>query len=85
MTIGTGEPGQPTVRVTFKDKAFTVPIDCAGKTAVVEGKVTVATTSATEAQNDADDAILAGAAPKKITAAQRSLAMVASGVELSGN
>lgn len=83
MTVGSGEPGAPTVRVTFKDKAFTVPIDCSGKVAVIEGRVKVTTTSAAEAQNDADDAILAGAAPQKVTGPQRSLAMVASGVELS--
>jgi hypothetical protein len=50
---------------------------------VVEGQVLMTTTSVADAQNDADDAILAGAAPQKITAPQRALSMVASGVELS--
>jgi len=82
MTIGSGEPGQPTVRVTFKDYGFFVPPDCAGKTATVEGHFKIATMSVAEAQHYADDAAKAGAAPQNITAPQRSLMLVATGAEL---
>ncbi|HRI51095.1 MAG TPA: DUF4920 domain-containing protein, partial [Pseudomonadota bacterium] len=82
MTIGTGEPGAASIRVRFKDYAFFVPRDCIGKTAVVEGRFKLTTLSVAEAQHYADDAAKAGAAPKKITAPQATLAMMATGVEL---
>ncbi len=82
MTIGTGEPGAPAIRVRFKDYAFFVPRDSMGKTAVVEGRFKLTTLSVAEAQHYADDAAKAGAAPKKITAPQATLAMMATGVEL---
>ena len=82
MTIGTGEPGTATVRVQFKDYGFFVPTDCIGKTAVVQGRFKMTTLSVAEAQHYADDAAKAGAAPKKITAPQATLALMATGVEL---
>lgn len=82
MTVGTGEPGAASIRVRFKDYAFFVPRDCIGKTAVVEGRFKLTTLSVAEAQHYADDAAKAGAAPKKITAPQATLAMMATGVEL---
>jgi hypothetical protein len=82
MTVGTGEPGQPTVRVSFKDYGFFVPKDCMGKTATVEGHFKVTTMSVAEAQHYADDAAKAGSAAVKITAPQRTLALVATGVDL---
>jgi hypothetical protein len=82
MTIGTGEPGAASVRVRFKDYGFFVPKDCMGKTAVVEGHFKVTTLSVAEAQHYADDAAKAGATPKKITAPQATMALMATGVEL---
>ncbi len=82
MTIGTGEPGAASIRVRFKDYAFFVPRDCLGKTATVEGHFKLTTLSVAEAQHYADDAAKAGAAPKKITAPQATLSLMATGVEL---
>jgi len=82
MTIGTGEPGQTTVRVSFKDYGFFVPTDCMGKRAIVEGHFKVTELSAAQAQHFADESVKPGAAPPQITKAQRTLALVATGVEL---
>jgi hypothetical protein len=82
MTIGSGEPGQPTVRVSFKDYGFFVPKDCMGKMATVEGHFKTTTMSVAEAQHYADDAAKSGTAAQKVAAPQRTLAMVATGVEL---
>lgn len=82
MTLGTGEPGQSTVRVTFKDYGFFVPKDCMGKNAVVEGRFKVTMLSVAQAQHYADDAAKAGAPAQQITAPQPTLALVATGVDL---
>lgn len=82
MTLGTGEPGQKTVRVSFKDYGFFVPTDCVGKQAVVEGHFKVTTMSQAEAQHHADDAAAAGGKAKKVDGPQQTLALVATGVEL---
>lgn len=82
MTIGGGEPGAPTVRVSFKDYGFFVPVDSMGKQATVEGRFQVKTISQGEAQHYADDARKAGAPKQVVDAPQRTLALVATGVEL---
>lgn len=82
MTIGSGEPGKPTVRISFKDYGFFVPTDCMGKTAVVEGHFKVTSLSAAEAQHYANDAAKPGSPVQKVTAPQRTLSLVATGVEL---
>lgn len=82
MTLGGGEPGAQTIRVTFKDYGFFVPKDCLGKKAVVEGHFKVTTMSVAEAQHYAEDAAKEGAPVKKVTEAQKTYAMVATGVEL---
>ena len=82
MTIGTGEAGAQTVRVSFKDYGFFVPKDCLGKKAVVEGHFKVTTMSVAEAQHYAEDAAKEGAPVKKVTEPQKTYAMVATGVEL---
>ena len=81
MTIGTGEAGAQTVRVSFKDYGFFVPKDCLGKKAVVEGHFKVTTMSVAEAQHYAEDAAKEGAPVKKVTEPQKTYAMVATGVE----
>mgnify|MGYP002136505041 CR=1 FL=1 len=82
MTVGTGEPGQPSVRISFKDYGFFVPTDSMGKTATVEGHFKLTTMSVAEAQHHADDAAKAGTVAQKVTAPQRTLSLVATGVEL---
>ncbi len=82
MTVGTGEPGAPTVRVRFKDYGFFVPTDCMGRRAVIEGHFKLGTLPVAEAQHYADDAARAGAPPQKITQPQPVLAMMATGVDL---
>ncbi len=82
MTLGGGEPGAQTIRVTFKDYGFFVPKDCLGKKAVVEGHFKVTTMSVAEAQHYAEDAAKEGAPVKKVTEPQKTYAMVATGVEL---
>lgn len=82
MTLGSGEPGAQTIRVTFKDYGFFVPKDCLGKKAVVEGHFKVTTMSVAEAQHYAEDAAKEGAPVKKVTEPQKTYAMVATGVEL---
>lgn len=82
MTIGTGEAGSQTVRVSFKDYGFFVPKDCLGKKAVVEGHFKVTTLSVAEAQHYAEDAVKEGAPAKKVTEPQKTYALVATGVEL---
>jgi len=82
MTIGSGEAGSQTVRVSFKDYGFFVPKDCLGKKAVVEGHFKVTTMSVAEAQHYAEDAAKEGAPVKKVTEPQKTYALVATGVEL---
>lgn len=82
MTVGTGEPGAPAVRITFQGYGFFVPKDSMGKTATVEGRFKVTTLSVAQAQHYADDAAKEGAVAKKVTEPQKTLALVARGVEL---
>lgn len=82
MTVGTGEPGTPAVRITFQGYGFFVPKDSMGKTATVEGRFKVTTLSVAQAQHYADDAAKEGAVAKKVTEPQKTLALVARGVEL---
>ena len=55
MVLG-GKNSASRARVTFKDYAFFVPLDCAGSEAVVEGTVKLKTMSDAERQHLADDA-----------------------------
>lgn len=82
MTLGSGEPGATTVRVSFKDYGFFVPTDSMGKRATVEGHFSVKTMSVAEAQHYADDAAKAGTPAKKVTEPEKTFALVATGVEL---
>ena len=82
MTLTTGEPAAPSVRISFKDYGFFVPKDCLGKTATVEGHFSVKTLSVAEAQHFAEDAAKEGTAARKVTAPEHTLALVATGVEI---
>lgn len=82
MTLGTGQPGERTMRVSFKDYGFFVPRDCLGRQATVEGEVAVTTLSVAQAQHFAEDGAKAGEKPAAVTKPQETLAMVAAGVTL---
>lgn len=82
MTLSSGDPEAPSVRISFKDYGFFVPKDCMGKTATVEGHLMVKTIPVAEAQHYADDAAKEGSPARKVTAPEHTLALVATGVEI---
>ena len=82
MTLTSGEPEAPSVRISFKDYGFFVPKDCMGKTATVEGHLMVKTIPVAEAQHYADDAAKEGSPARKVTTPEHTLALVATGVEI---
>jgi hypothetical protein len=82
LTLASGEPGAASVRVSFKDYAFFVPRDVMGRQGTAEGRFQVKTLSQAEAQHFADDAAKAGAPAKKAAGPERTLALVATGVEI---
>jgi len=55
MTLKSEQPGQPEMRVTFKDYAFFMPKDLSGKRVVVEGYAYVETTSVDVLRHYAED------------------------------
>jgi hypothetical protein len=77
MTLKSGDRS---VRVTFKDYGFFVPMDSAGATAVMEGVFNVKTISEATAKHYASET--AGGKPDAIKGDQKELSFVASGVEL---
>jgi len=69
----------PGVRVTFKDYGFFVPLDSAGRTAKVEGVLTVAELSEERAKHyESEGAVV----PRGKDGKPREVQLVASGVEL---
>lgn len=79
MTLGSGQPGSPMIRVSFKDYTFFVPKDSMGRKARVEGRFQVTRLSAAEARHYAEES---GAAQAPVASeAARTLALVATGVE----
>jgi len=75
-------PNGESMRVTFKDYAFFMPKDCAGKTAIVEGVASVEETSVADQKEYAKDA---GKSKEEITAIKepkKELVFEASGVIL---
>jgi hypothetical protein len=78
MTLKSGERS---VRVTFKDYGFFVPMDSAGATAVMEGVFTSKTITEATAKHYASET--AGGKPDEIKGDQAELTFVASGVELA--
>lgn len=69
----------PGVRVTFKDYGFFVPLDSAGRTAVVEGKVIVAELSEEKAKHYESEG---ATVPRGADGKPREVQLIASGVEL---
>ncbi len=80
MTLFTEGADLPEMRVTFKDYAFFMPKDLAGKRVVVDGIAYISETSVEELRHYAEDA---GKAPDEIagiTEPLRELAFEAAGV-----
>jgi len=75
--------GKTEVRVKFRDYAFFVPRDAAGRRALVEGIVTAKTISEAEAKHYAEESGDPDSA-KKIKGPQKVLAFTAIGVEILG-
>ncbi len=73
--------GDQSVRVTFKDYGFFVPLDSAGATAVMEGVFTVKTIPEATAKHYAKET--PDGRPDAIKGDQKELSLVASGVELA--
>ncbi|HSB64060.1 MAG TPA: DUF4920 domain-containing protein [Thermoanaerobaculia bacterium] len=78
MTLKSGDTS---IRVTFKDYGFFVPIDSAGSTAVLEGVFSVKTIPEATARHYAEET--PGGKPDAIKGDQKELSLVASGVELT--
>jgi hypothetical protein len=76
----TTKEGSPGCRVTFKDYGFFVPIDSAGSTARVQGKVEVDTLSASAVRHYEEEGARFVKAPDGTA---REVRIVATGVELT--
>lgn len=78
MTVREGERE---LRVTFKDHAFFMPLDCAGRTAHIEGVFAIVDTSVAAAR---EKLVAAGKTEEaaKLTEPVRTLSLVATGVKL---
>ncbi len=70
------------LRVTFKDYKFFVPKDCAGKTAIVDGKASIEETSVGDLKEYAKDAGKSKAEIDAIKEPKKELVFEASGVIL---
>ena len=84
MTIVSDQPGQPEMRVTFKDYAFFMPKDISGKTVVVDGIAVMEVVSVADQQHYASDAGKSKEEIEKITEPSRELTFEASGVLIKG-
>ena len=80
MTLKSVQPGQPDMRVTFKDYAFFMPKNLSGKRVVVDGFAFVETTSVDMLRHYAEDAGKSPAEIAKITEPKRELSFEAAGV-----
>ena len=80
MTLVSDQPGQPEMRVTFKDYAFFMPKDLAGKKVVIDGFAFVDVTPVADLRHYAEDAGKSKAEIAAITQPKRELAFEAKGV-----
>lgn len=78
MRMADGE----TIRITFKDYGFFLPMDASGRKAIMEGKAFVAITSVEELKHYAEDANKSKEEIAKITKPERKLTFEARGVVL---
>ncbi len=81
MKVKDGKMESP-VRVSFKDYAFFVPLNSAGKKVVMEGKAFVKETSVDDLRHYAEDAGKSKEEIEKITEPKRELLFEATGIEL---
>ena len=80
MTLGTGEPGGKSVRISFKDYGFFIPVNSQGADARVEGVLAVKTISAGDVAHLESEG---GSFPNKLPdGTAREVRIVATGVEL---
>jgi Domain of unknown function (DUF4920) len=82
MTIKPSDPSKPALLVKFKDYAFFMPKDCAGKEVVFEGKAFIEETPVEELRHYAEDAGKSAEEIAKITEPKREYKFMASGVAL---
>ncbi|MEO6758306.1 MAG: DUF4920 domain-containing protein [Saprospiraceae bacterium] len=80
MTLHSNQPGQPDMRVTFKDYAFFMPKDLSGKHVVVDGFAFVETTPVDVLRHYAEDAGKSKEEIARITEPKRELSFEAAGV-----
>jgi hypothetical protein len=80
MTMISDKPGQPEMRVTFKDYAFFMPKNISGKTVVIDGFSKIEITSVADQRHYAEDGGMSKAEIEKITAPKREMTFEASGV-----
>lgn len=76
--------GDQAARIRFRDYAFFVPLDVAGREAVVEGVATVTVTTEAMRRHYAEDAGKSPAEVVAIVGDERSLQLVADAVEVLG-
>ncbi len=80
MTLVPDQPGQPEMRVTFKDYGFFMPKDIVGKKVVLDGFAYVDVTPVEVLRHYAEDAGKTKAEIEAITEPKRELAYEANGV-----
>jgi hypothetical protein len=80
MTLVPEQPGQPEMRVTFKDYAFFMPKDLSGKRVVVDGFAFAETTPVDVLRHYAEDAGKTKAEIEAITQPKREVSFEAAGV-----
>ena len=80
MTMVSETPGQPEMRVTFKNYAFFMPKDIVGKKVIIDGFSLVETTSVADQRHYAEDGGMSKAEIEKITTPKRELTFEAAGV-----
>jgi Domain of unknown function (DUF4920) len=82
MTLVSDDPAKPAMRVTFKDYAFFMPKDIAGRTVVVDGFALAETTSVADLRHYAEDAGKSKTEIEQINAPLREYVFEAKGVIL---
>ena len=84
MTIVSDDASKQTMMVKFKDYGFFMPLDCSGKTVIMQGNAYTETTSVDELRHYAEDAGKSKEEIAKITEPKSELKFMADGVILKG-
>ena len=82
MTVVSDDATKQTMMVKFKDYGFFMPLDCSGKTVIMQGNVYTETTSVDELRHYAEDAGKSKEEIAKITEPKSELKFMADGVVL---